>query len=300
MKTSIKFGLSLVAMALASAAQAVPIPGNTLEGKIVDWPKGQNGELRVVRFTGGGTVWAAPIDENGNFSLKIPDYAASDLLPVSGIFGENSNFGPGDGCKAEGKADPAANTYQTYWFHVMLGADHYGDITFDNFVNWNAKKGDVQGSLFYFDKPTTLSGKLVCGAWQDTYNFSGTFPAGWQMVYTDMGPGPNARSRTSTYNPTTALPKLEWRLFQEYGGTGVYIQSNSAIVDRFVADSPAEKAGLKAGDQILSINGKEVKGYADTAALRGDPNSEVILTVKRAGQDKPITVKFNRTLVRFP
>lgn len=62
-------------------------------------------------------------------------------------------------------------------------------------------------------------------------------------------------------------------------------------------DAPAQKAGLKAGDQIIAIDGKDTKGKTTdevSAFLKGYPGTEVELTINRPGQDKPLKV----TLVR--
>jgi protocatechuate 3,4-dioxygenase beta subunit len=61
--------------------------------------------------------------------------------------------------------------------------------------------------------------------------------------------------------------------------------------------SPAEKAGIKAGDAILSIDGKDVRGQGFGGVewlLRGRPGSSISMTVQTPGQP-PRTVTFNRT-----
>lgn len=62
-------------------------------------------------------------------------------------------------------------------------------------------------------------------------------------------------------------------------------------------DAPAQKAGLKAGDKIIAIDGKDTKGKTTDevgAFLKGYPGTEVVLTINRPGQDKPMKL----TLVR--
>ncbi len=62
-------------------------------------------------------------------------------------------------------------------------------------------------------------------------------------------------------------------------------------------DAPAQKAGLKAGDKIIAIDGKDTKGKTTdevSAFLKGYPGTEVALTISRPGQDKPLKI----TLVR--
>ncbi|NOY13365.1 MAG: PDZ domain-containing protein, partial [Deltaproteobacteria bacterium] len=69
-------------------------------------------------------------------------------------------------------------------------------------------------------------------------------------------------------------------------------QTGGVLIAKVMADSPAEKAGLKQGDVILKMDGKKVKKVAkfrNTIALTR-PGSKVELTVLRDGKKKTITV----------
>lgn len=85
----------------------------------------------------------------------------------------------------------------------------------------------------------------------------------------------------------------------KYNGIGADIRliDNLPTVVAPYLDAPAQKAGLKAGDQIIAIDGKDTKGKTTdevSAFLKGYPGTEVELTINRPGQDKPLKV----TLVR--
>ena len=88
-----------------------------------------------------------------------------------------------------------------------------------------------------------------------------------------------------------------------FGGLGVEVQIENGFV-RVVApidDTPASEAGLQAGDLIVRIDGKAVKGMSLMDAvktMRGDPGSEVTLTILRDGRDEPFTVTLERSVIR--
>lgn len=96
----------------------------------------------------------------------------------------------------------------------------------------------------------------------------------------------------------------------EYAGIGASIRYNDSLVvitDPFEG-KPAAEAGLKAGDVILEIDGKDMSKteskegqlYGNTLSdyvssnLKGQPGTVVSVTVKRPGEKKPITIKVTR------
>jgi carboxyl-terminal processing protease len=67
-------------------------------------------------------------------------------------------------------------------------------------------------------------------------------------------------------------------------------------------DTPASKAGIKAGDYIVSIDGKLVSEMSLQDAvdrMRGKPGSQVILTVLRKGEKLPLNFKLTRQIIRI-
>jgi len=88
-----------------------------------------------------------------------------------------------------------------------------------------------------------------------------------------------------------------------FGGLGVEVtmESGGAKVIEPLDTMPAERAGVLAGDTITAIDGKSLKGLSMNAAgdkMRGPVGSAVTLTLARAGNLKPLTVKVVRDIIR--
>jgi len=66
----------------------------------------------------------------------------------------------------------------------------------------------------------------------------------------------------------------------------------AVIVGSVTPDSPADQAGLKAGDLITDVGGEPVESPADLAEYVQDkePDDEIVLTVYRSGEEKPIEI----------
>ncbi|MDA0177963.1 MULTISPECIES: S41 family peptidase [Mesoflavibacter] len=80
----------------------------------------------------------------------------------------------------------------------------------------------------------------------------------------------------------------------DYTGVGAKIRTlkDKLVVVEPYKDYPADKAGLKAGDEIIEIDGIKVDGYEDDASnlLKGAPNSTLNVTYKRQGKTNTTTL----------
>jgi carboxyl-terminal processing protease len=91
-----------------------------------------------------------------------------------------------------------------------------------------------------------------------------------------------------------------------FGGLGLEVtedRDNGLIkVISPIDDTPAQRAGLKAGDLILSLDGKSVEGLTLNDAvdrMRGAPGTPVTLSITREHVDKPIEVNLTRELIHI-
>lgn len=109
----------------------------------------------------------------------------------------------------------------------------------------------------------------------------------------------------STY--FAAKQRFDWQedLNPIYGGIGSYVGTVDEIftITRPMFGGPAYKAGLKPGDQILRVDGWETAGHTNEEIinhLRGEPGTEVIVTIYRKGWQKTRDFKIARAKIQVP
>jgi len=88
----------------------------------------------------------------------------------------------------------------------------------------------------------------------------------------------------------------------EFGGLGIEIGMESGVVKVIapIDDTPAAKAGIKAGDYIVRINNEQVQGKSLTEAvelMRGPVGTEIKLTVRRRNEKKALEFKIKRAVI---
>lgn len=103
------------------------------------------------------------------------------------------------------------------------------------------------------------------------------------------------------------LGKEEYRDLQvgtsgEFGGLGIEVGMENGFVKVIapIDDTPAQRAGLQAGDVIIRIDDKPVKGMSLSEAvnlMRGKPGTEIRLTVLRSGDGQPFSVTLERAVI---
>jgi carboxyl-terminal processing protease len=90
----------------------------------------------------------------------------------------------------------------------------------------------------------------------------------------------------------------------EYGGIGAQIGRRGEWVTIIapLPETPAERAGLRAGDQIIEIDGESTRGWSEDQAvsrLRGPKGEAVDIRVARPGADQPIAVRIVRAEIHL-
>ncbi|HHJ64251.1 MAG TPA: S41 family peptidase [Aquifex aeolicus] len=90
----------------------------------------------------------------------------------------------------------------------------------------------------------------------------------------------------------------------EFGGVGIEIsmEKGRPIVVAPIEGTPAYKAGLRAGDVIIAVDGEDTFGKTlleIVKKIRGKPGTKVTLTIMRKGADKPVKVEITRAIIRI-
>ena len=107
----------------------------------------------------------------------------------------------------------------------------------------------------------------------------------------------------SSYLNMDEFKELQVGTTGEFGGLGVEVGMEDGFI-KVVApidDTPAQRAGVKAGDLIIRLDDEPVKGMTLNDAvntMRGKPGSEIVLTIMREGRDAPFRVTIERAVIK--
>ncbi len=108
----------------------------------------------------------------------------------------------------------------------------------------------------------------------------------------------------TNYIPEADIENYKLMTTGKYGGIGALIRKGDdyIIISDPYEGKPAQLAGLKSGDMIIEIGGDDVKGKTTkqvSEKLKGSPNTELKLKIKRPGTDKALDFTITRKEIKI-
>ena len=108
----------------------------------------------------------------------------------------------------------------------------------------------------------------------------------------------------SAYMSPEIFNEMQTETSGEFGGLGIEVGMESGVVKVIspIDDTPASRAGIKAGDYIVKINNIQVQGKSLSEAvdlMRGPVGSGIELTIRRRGEKKALTFKIIREVIQI-
>ena len=108
----------------------------------------------------------------------------------------------------------------------------------------------------------------------------------------------------SSYMSPEIFNEMQTETSGEFGGLGIEVGMESGVVKVIspIDDTPASRAGIKAGDYIIKINDIQVQGKSLSEAvdlMRGPVGSSINLTVRRIGKKKALNFNIVREIIEI-
>ena len=108
----------------------------------------------------------------------------------------------------------------------------------------------------------------------------------------------------SSYMSPEIFKEMQTETSGEFGGLGIEVGMEAGVVKVIspIDDTPASKAGIKAGDYIVKINKTQVQGKSLSEAvdlMRGPVGSSIELTIRRRGEKKALTINVVREIIQI-
>lgn len=131
----------------------------------------------------------------------------------------------------------------------------------------------------------------------DTLNYD-------KLMTTSINSCLNSLDPYTVYIPEEDTEDLTFMTTGTYGGIGALIvqRDEDVMISEPYEGMPAQKAGLKAGDLLLKIDGESARGKSTaevSAMLRGVPHDKISIVVKRRGEKKNLTFEFEREKIQI-
>ena len=108
----------------------------------------------------------------------------------------------------------------------------------------------------------------------------------------------------SSYLNTKNSKDMDINTKGEFGGLGIEVTMEGGFIKVVspIDDTPAYRAGLQPGDFITHLNGEQVQGLSLNDAvdrMRGPPNTDIKITIRRLGTAEPFDVKLTRAVIKI-
>ena len=108
----------------------------------------------------------------------------------------------------------------------------------------------------------------------------------------------------SSYMSPEIFTEMQTETSGEFGGLGIEVGMEAGVVKVIspIDDTPASRAGIKAGDYIVKINDTQVQGKSLSEAvdlMRGPVGSSIELTIRRVGKKKALSFNIIREIIQI-
>ncbi|NOX92080.1 MAG: S41 family peptidase [Gammaproteobacteria bacterium] len=107
----------------------------------------------------------------------------------------------------------------------------------------------------------------------------------------------------SSYLDPEHFKELQVGTSGEFGGLGIEVGMEDGFVKVIspIDDTPAQRAGVKAGDLVIRLDEKPVKGmtlHDAVKIMRGKVGTDIVLTIIRDGEEKPLKITITRDIIK--
>lgn len=120
-----------------------------------------------------------------------------------------------------------------------------------------------------------------------------------ELVSTSINAMLSSLDPYTTYIPESNMDDFKFQTTGEYGGIGSLIRRSGdyVIIAEPYDGFPAAKAGLRAGDKIVKVDGKSAENHQIndiSDKLKGKPGTELVLTIQRYGEEEDLDIALVR------